>query len=122
MPETDQLPLFTIDELKLTAFLTSWCALEEAEDTLREQKRLLREDYADHLPLRGVLTAVQVVRAKRKLEGHPKAPMPRAHQTALEAKVEAYLDVLAAADELVAVGQGRFMVSIQTGEAQGGQD
>lgn len=116
MPETDQLSLFIVDEAKLTAFLTQFIALEEAEDTVREQKRLLREGYADVLPLRGVLTAVKIVRAKRKLEAHAKEPMCREHQTALEAKVEAYLDILAAADELAAVGKGRFRVSLTTGE------
>lgn len=115
MFETDQLPLFIIDEAKLPAFLTSWCAIEETEDTLREQKRILREDYADHLPLRGVLVAVKVTRATRKLEAHATEPMPREHQSVLEATVEAYLEVLAAADELQQVGEGRFTVSMTTG-------
>jgi hypothetical protein len=82
---------FVCDNKKLQEFLARWLALEEEEDRVREEKRLCKEDYADHIPMRGVLTAVKVVRAEWKLERHPKEPMKRSHQSALQYAVEGYL-------------------------------
>ena len=41
--------------------------------------------------MRGLLTAIKIVRATRKLEAHPKEPMKRAHLAYLEALVEQHL-------------------------------
>ena len=82
---------FYCDEAKLAEFLTRWIAIEQEQDRLREDARLLKEEYKDDFPQRAILTAVKVARARRKLADHPKDPMPYAHQSALEALVEAHL-------------------------------
>jgi hypothetical protein len=82
---------FYLDEVKLKAFLTRWLAIEDEEERLREDKRLLKEDYADAFPMRGVLTAVKVIRAQEKLIHHPKEPMQRRHLAALEGLVQCHL-------------------------------
>jgi hypothetical protein len=88
----DQLDFpFPLDPQDLQTFLSQWLAIEREEDRLREEKRLLRAEYKDQLPLRGLTTAIKVVRARQKLEQHPKEPMTLAHQGHLEAQVEAYL-------------------------------
>jgi hypothetical protein len=88
----EQLELLQVDEQQLGQFLTQWLAIEQEEDRLRDLKRELREQYVDRLPLRGITTAVKIVRARRTLERHAKEPMPREHLSQLEAKVEAQLD------------------------------
>ena len=85
---------FVLDTAQLTAFLTRWHTLEDEEVRLREEKRLLKEEYADDFPMRGVLTAIKRVRAARALAAHPKEPMAREHLTALETLVEVHLDHL----------------------------
>lgn len=50
-----EFPFFCIPE-KLKQFLVAWLALENKEDELREEKRLLKEQYTDYFPMRGVLT------------------------------------------------------------------
>jgi hypothetical protein len=98
----DQMELpFAVDEASLSVFLSRWCEIEDQEDALREQKRVLREDYKDTLPLRGVLTAVKIVRARRKLDAHPKEPMPPAHLAILEELLEDRLGVQDAVDAMI---------------------
>ena len=92
MAEQLGLPL-AIDKAALADFLTRWCRFEDEEDALREAKRLLKEEYAADLPLRGVLTAVKIVRATRKLEAHPKESMSRGYLTQLEVLVDEHLEV-----------------------------
>ena len=97
MSEIPQLELpFALDTDALHDFLIRWNALEDEEARLRDEKRLLKEEYADVLPLRGVLTAVKRVRAQRALESHPKEPMARPHLAYLEGLVEQHLDAVAA--------------------------
>lgn len=79
MPDREQTIFpFYLNETKLAEFLTRHAAIEDEEDHLREEKRLLKDEHADHFPMRAVLTAVKVVRARRKLEQHHKEPMQRA--------------------------------------------
>ena len=99
---------FHLDDVKLAAFLTQWLTIEAEEERLREAKRLLKEDYADHMPLRAVLTAVKVTRARHKLAAHAKEPMQREYQTHLEGLVEQHL----AAMEV----ETRDVVDLTTGE------
>ena len=102
MPAAEQLDLpFPLDQAKLGEFLTRWLAIEDEEDRLREDKRQLKEDYADDFPMRGVLTAVKRVRALQKLEAHPKEGMKREHLTVIENLVERHLlDMRKALDDL----------------------
>lgn len=95
---TEQLTLpFPLDQGKLTTFLTQWCTIEYEEDRLRDVKRLLKEDYANAFPMRGILTAVKVVRARFKLAQHAKEPMPLEHQAILEQVVARHLTGMQAA-------------------------
>ena len=88
----EQLALpFSLDQAKLSEFLTRWLAIEDEEDRLREDKRQLKEEYADDFPIRGMLVAVKRVRALHKLENHPKEGMKREHLATLEALVERHL-------------------------------
>ena len=105
---TEQLTLpFYLDQAILTAFLAQWCAIEDEENRLRDAKRVLKEDYADVLPMRGLLTAVKVVRARFKLENHPKEPMSLVHQGILEHAVEMHLSGMQAAlDQLTQDAEG----------------
>lgn len=117
MPDTQLNLPFALDEQELNLFLTQWVAIENEEDRLREEKRLLKEQYADHFPMRAVLTAVKVVRAKRKLEEHPKEPMRRVHQTVLENLVEQKLSTMDAAQALADLqADGRLHITMTTGE------
>ena len=122
----DQLALpFPLDQAKLTEFLSRWCAIEDEEDRLREDKRLLKEDFAADFPMRGVLTAVKIVRARHKLEAHAKEPMALRHLAYLEALVEQHLlgtrqsiDALQTEIERrLAVGE-RVAVDMTTGEVR----
>ena len=114
---------FALDQAKLSEFLTRWIAIEEEQDRLREEARLLKEEYAEDFPMRGVLTAVKRVRALQKLEAHPKEPMKREHLSVLEGMVEEHLlgmrqaldDLGRAIDEKLAKGE-RVAVNMQTGE------
>lgn len=123
-----QLPLpLPLDRAKLAAFLTQWLAIEAEEDRLRDEKRLLKEDYADDLPLRALLVAVKRVRAVRALEAHPKEPTSRADLAQYEAVVEHHLDAHEAATQQAIAeveisarpdGGARVAVNIETGEME----
>lgn len=82
---------FPLDQAKLNEFLTRWIAIEEEQDRLREEARLLKEKYMDDFPMRAMLVAVKRVRALHKLENHPKEGMKREHLVRLEALVERHL-------------------------------
>ena len=89
---TEQLGLpFALDQGKLSEFLTRWLAIEEEQDRLREEARLLKEEYVDDFPMRGILTAIKRVRALIKLENHPKEAMKREHLSVLEGLVEQHI-------------------------------
>lgn len=104
---TDQLDFpFFLDEAKLSEFLTRLSAIEDEQDRLRDEIRLLKDDYQDDFPLRAVMTAWKVVRARRKLEAHPKEPMRREHQGQLEALVERQLEALDAEARAIPVIMG----------------
>ena len=91
--DTSQLDFpFPLDAAALTAFLTSWCTLKDEEDRLKAEKCLLKEQYADAFPMRGVLTALKVARATLQLEAHPKEGMARRHLAGLVALGERHLD------------------------------
>jgi hypothetical protein len=113
---------FALDLTKLSEFLTRWCAIEDEEERLREDKRLLKEDYAEAFPMRGVLTAIKIVRATAKLEAHPKDGMRRVHLAHLEALVEQHLlGAQAALEELqtaidAKLASERSTVDMTTGE------
>ena len=88
----EQLALpFSLDQATLSTFLTRWLAIEDEEDRLREDKRLLKEEYMDDFPMRAMLVAVKRIRALHKLENHPKEGMKREHLVILEALVERHL-------------------------------
>ena len=92
LPTQDQLDFaFPLNKSKLTEFLSKYLAIENEQDRLREELRLLKDDFADALPLRGLLVAVKIVRARLKLENHPKEPMPREHLEYLQTLVEQHL-------------------------------
>ena len=125
MPDQLAFPL-RLDQPKLTEFLRRWCAIEDEEDRLREDKRLLKEDYAEDFPMRAVLTAVKIVRARRKLAEHPKEPLPPGHLAFLEALVEEYLlearqalDMLQTDIDRRLVAGERVAVDMTTGEVRG---
>lgn len=88
----EQQELFARDtQAKMEQFLSSWVSIEEEQDRLREQQRLLREEYADYFSIRALTTAVKVVRAKRKLADHPKEPVPLLYQVRYEDLVTQWL-------------------------------
>jgi hypothetical protein len=92
---TDQLDLpFAYDDRKLGEYLTRACALDDEQDRLREELRLLKESYADDFPMRALSTALKVVRARRKLAVSPKGSLTLAHQAVLEGVVMRHLDAL----------------------------
>jgi hypothetical protein len=70
---------FPVDAAALEAFLTRVLVLEHEQDRWREALRQLKEEYAGALPMRAVLTAVKIVRARHKLATHPKEPMATEH-------------------------------------------
>jgi hypothetical protein len=82
---------YPLDQKRLTVFLAQWVAIEDQLDRLREELRLLKGDYGDAFPMRGVLTAIKIVRARQKLADHAKEPMRPAHLAYLEALVEDHL-------------------------------
>ena len=90
-----------------------------------EEKRVLKDDYAEYFPMRGFLTAVKRVRALHKLEDHPKEPMKREHLSVLEGLVEKHLlgmrqalkDLDQAIDDTLTRGE-RVAVNMQTGEVR----
>lgn len=91
----DQLLLLdTYPQAIVQLYLAALLALEAEEDRLRQEKADLRAAYAAQLPLRALHTAVKRVRAMRKLEAHPKDPLPRTEQAHVEACVEEVLDAL----------------------------
>ena len=94
MAEQTAFPFF-VNETKLKEFLTRFCAIEDEQDRLREEIRVLKQDYAAAFPLRGTLAAIKIVRTRRKLADHPKEAMAREHLEGLEALVEAHLEALA---------------------------
>lgn len=98
MAEQTEFP-FPYRTTDLEAFLTRAAAIEDEMDRLREDLQELRQEYTDTLPLRGVTTALKVVRARRKLEDHPKEPMKLQHQQVLETEVERWLAHLDAEKE-----------------------
>ena len=98
---------FPLDQAKLSEFLTFWIAIEEEQDRLLEEARLLKEKYMEDFPMRAILVAVKRVRALHKLENHPKEGMKREHLVRLEALVELHL-----------VGM-RAEVDMTTGEVTG---
>lgn len=87
-----QQPMFALDTDTLKSFLSQYAAIEDQEDTLREEKRLLVEEFKAQLPMRGIRTAVKVLRARKKLAEHPKEPMSYAAQDDIEAQVQTYLE------------------------------
>ena len=122
---TEQLDFpFALDQAKLSEFLTRWIAVEEEQDRLREEARLLKEEYADDFPMRAMLVAVKRVRAVHKLENHPKEAMRREHLSALEGLVEQHLlkmqtnvdDLVQDLDARLAKGERPRAVNINTGE------
>ena len=82
---------FPLDPPTLAAFLGRVLAIEDEQDRLREELRLLKEEYTENLPIRALLTAIKVVRARDKLEHHPKEPLALVHQGFLEHAVESFL-------------------------------
>ena len=124
MGQRTQLALpFALDKTKLNEFLTRWIAIEEEEDRLRGEKRILKKDYESSFPMRGVLTAAKRVRALQKLEDHPTEPMKREHLSVLEGLVEKYLlsrrqaleTLEQAIGEQLATGE-RVNINMTTGE------
>ncbi len=81
---------FPMNQEKLTEFLGKWLALEEEQDRLREETRLLKESFSDDLPMRGLVAAIKIVRTTHKLEQHPKG-MARKHLAYLAALVEKHM-------------------------------
>lgn len=102
---------FLVNEVKLKEFLTRYATMEDEEDRLREEKRLLKVDYETAFPMRAVLTALKVVRAQRKLAEHPKEPCNRVYQAVLEAKIEHHLAGLAQTMEAVVQEAQRSVTS-----------
>ena len=80
-----------LDTQQLSTFLSRWCALEDDEDRIREEKRALKEEYKDEFPMRATLAAIKVVRTRRKLAEHRKEPMPYKDQDYLQTLVEEHL-------------------------------
>ena len=114
MPETQLAWPFILDEQKLRTFLTRYESFEEEEDRLREEKRLLKEDFSQAIPMRAVLAALKIVRTRRKLAAHPKEPMPPQHLALLEAFVEQHLvqrqvEMQALLQEAVAMSTGTMV-------------
>lgn len=99
-----QLPLpFSISMADLTAFLTTYATLEDEIDRLKAELLVCKAQYEDELPMRAVLTALKVTRARQKLANHPKEPLSLPHQAYLEDLVERHLDGRAAQlEQLVA--------------------
>jgi hypothetical protein len=89
---TEQLALpYPLDERELSAFVTQVHAIDNEHDRLREELRTLKECYETHFPVRHVLTALKVVRARQKLAEHAKEPLSYMGQRMLEAWVAAHL-------------------------------
>lgn len=94
----DQLQLpFEISKENLSAFLDTYIALEEEMDRLKAEMLLCKAQYETALPMRAVLVALKVVRARRKLECHPKEPLSLPHQALLESLVHAHFNAYDAA-------------------------
>lgn len=85
---------FYCNQVALAAFLTQRTTIEDEQDRLREELRLLKETYLGEFPLRAVLTALKVTRAHRKLAEHAKEPMSYMHQALLEAFIETHMTTL----------------------------
>lgn len=94
---------FYCDEAALGRFLTSWLTLETEEERLREEKRVLKEQYQEDFPMRAVLAAIKIVRTREGLAAHPKEPLPREHLESLCDLVERHYHRLA--EEIAAVAQ-----------------
>jgi hypothetical protein len=107
----DQLSLpFPIDEAALTAFVTTYMALEDEQERLREALATLKKQYEALLPLRGLLAALKVERTLRKVEAHPTEDMSRPHVEALRAWVQAYLEQRAReVEELIDEATGEIL-------------
>jgi uncharacterized protein (UPF0335 family) len=86
---------FYCNETKLAEFLTRWFVLEEEEDRLRDDKRVLKEAYQDAFPMRAIMAAVKIVRTRTTLAQHATEPMALADQNLLETLVATHLDRLA---------------------------
>lgn len=87
---------FPIDADILKTFLVQYAAIHDEQDRLREELRLLTEEFKDQLPMRAIRTAEKIIRARRKLAEHAKEPMSYALQGAIEAQVGAALIALEA--------------------------
>ncbi len=110
---TEQLALpFTIDAKDLSEFLDRYAALEDEIERLKAEQLECKAVYEEALPMRAVLTALKIVRARRKLEKHPKEPMKLIHQAYIESLVETHFiaqetgmaEAVKMAEELKAAG------------------
>ena len=100
-----QLPLpFPIAQPDLAAFLGAYTVLEDEIDRLKAELAVCKEQYQDALPMRAVLTALKVTRARRKLAAHAKEPLSLPHQAYLEELVDAHLDAQELAVERFVAG------------------
>jgi len=102
-PPVEQLALpFPLDQAKLRVFLTQWCAIDDEQHRLRAEAVELKQAFQDSLPIRAVLTAVKIVRARRELETHPTGPMCRAWLAHYETMVEQHLVTMQEGQEATA--------------------
>lgn len=110
-PHPDQLALpFPLDTDALTAYVTAFCALKDEEARLREELKVLRENYKNLLPLRGLHAALKIEHTARAVEAHPTEAMPRPHVEALRAWVQQYLDHRAReVDQLIDEATGEIL-------------
>lgn len=90
MNEQQSLP-FHCDTQKLNEYLLRATTIEDEQERLREETRLLREAYADHFPMKAVQAALKIARTRDKIINNAKAPMTLADFALVEAIVERHL-------------------------------
>ena len=110
-PDPDQLALpFPLDTEALTAYVTAYFAIKDEEDRLRKEAKVLRENYKNLLPLRGLHAALKIEHTARTVAAHPTEGMPRPHVEALRAWVQHYLEQRAReVDQLIDEATGEIL-------------
>lgn len=93
---------FPVDKPTCAAFLDRYVTIEEEMDRLRQEVQDLVTLFNEDLPLRAVRTAIKVVRARKKLAGHHKEPLPYAQQALIEGFVAQHIAALEAAKKAAA--------------------
>jgi hypothetical protein len=93
MPTAQQMDMeFPIDHEALKEFLLASSIIEEKMKALREEKKVLKQGFADDLPLKAIMSAVRINTAKKKIASDRKEPLSIEYQEYLEGLINTHIE------------------------------